>query len=159
MFIYDAVPFVDTTTTRYVKARTPAVKPAPPVHTSAWSQFVAWFREHFPEAHAHVATTAPHALHGLGDTAQPAPAPAAAPWWQTLISTAAQALPLYQQQQLFKMQVQRAAQGLPPINVQDIAPPGVPVKVGIDKNLVMLGLGGLAIIGGGLFLLGRKRHG
>lgn len=143
----------------------PKDAPAPTLR----ARLVGWLRVHFPHAFAGLAREYPHLLSGLGDTmpaGASAPANAAGssgasqPWYASLATAAAQFLPLYQQQQLWKMQVSRAAQGLPPINADQIAPPGVPVKVGIDKNIMVLGLAGAALIGGGLYLSTRKkRHG
>lgn len=85
-----------------------------------------------------------------------------APGWQDvlkgLIGAAGEALPLYQQQQLYKMQLDRAARGLPPIPASAVAPAGIPVHVQLDRRLVWLIGGGLAIAGIAAYFALRNRR-
>lgn len=112
-------------------------------------------------------------VHGLGLVALPSAsltavsqAAAAQPGMaQTIVNTlkdiAATALPLYQQQKLFDLQLKRAANNLAPLDTSTISDISS-VKVGIDsntKNTLLM----VAGVGGGILLLskmlgGRRRR-
>ncbi len=124
--------------------------------TNARGAFVEWMKRSAPAAYLLVRQQRPDLLSGLGDDdEEPTPTPG---WADSIMKVVSAALPVYQQQQVMKMQLQRASQGLPPLPAKSIAPPGVPVSVGIDDKLLLLGGGLLGLVGLGIFLKS-KRHG
>lgn len=86
--------------------------------------------------------------------AQTQPAPATSSPYAELLSTAVPAaLQLYRERAATKMQMQRAAQGLPPLPVEMYSPP-IRVQGGIDKQTLLLGLAGVgALVLGGMYLM------
>ena len=78
--------------------------------------------------------------------------------------TISKVLPIYQQQQIFKMQLSLAKDGKPMIDPQSIALPSVPIQVDmppevkqqISKSTNMLLLGGLGLAA--FFLAGKKKR-
>jgi hypothetical protein len=70
--------------------------------------------------------------------------PADKPWWETAATSVATA---YQLQQLSNVNAQRAAQGLPPIDMSALAPQvNVSLPPAQVQMLIMLGLGVIAAI-------------
>lgn len=112
-------------------------------------QFNEWLQKRFP-AVADKARGFGAGMHGMG-------ADAAAPksWWQELLTAAPQAVAAASQYKIIKLNLERAAKGLPPIDTA-IAAPTVRVQTELDpasrKTLNYAGIG-LAALGG---LLGLK---
>lgn len=109
----------------------------------------------------------PIALHaGLGAAPVTTSAPATAPapsWTDALKTSLTAAIPAlsqaYQQKKLFNLQMQRAQQGLPPLEVEQYTPP-MRVQAGVDtgtQRLIGWGIAG-ALGLGALFLLSRGRR-
>lgn len=98
-------------------------------------------------------------LSGLSATESPAIIETATNWTDAILNTIGKAIPLWQQQQVFKAQLKLAKQQAQAsgsmINVGDLNVPAIPVSVGMDTNTKMmigLGIGALALI-----LLMKKR--
>lgn len=81
--------------------------------------------------------------------------------WGGLLGTAKEILTTVTQAELqkdlYQMNVQRAQQGLPPISPSAVAPQvNVGVAPDVQRNLMMLGIGAAAIVGGAMLLGGRR---
>lgn len=122
---------------------------------NARAQVIAWMRRTYPAAYRRAEQLRPDLLHGLGDAANTT----GGGWASDLFKVVAQALPIYQQQKIMNMQLRRAEQGQPPLNVEQIAPPGVPVKIGIDNSTMKwlaLGVAGVGAMFAVPMLMRRK---
>jgi hypothetical protein len=90
-------------------------------------------------------------LGNLGDDIPTPPVSQTSSWLDTLKSVAAPLLATYQQQQLFKMNVERAKNGQPPLSSEQFA---TGVKVGLDPSTQQMltygGIGLLAILAFGM---------
>lgn len=121
-----------------------------------WPGFLAWLAATHPDVYNRVAVMSPNfvgamtsnnntgsAVLGLSGDATPAPTNV-----QQFIAVATQAagaiLPLVQQQKILKMQLQRAQQGLPPLDVGAYIDPNQGVQFGLNQGTqrTVLWLGG-----------------
>lgn len=130
-----------------------------------YAGFVGWLAATHPDLYARVEATDPRTVLGLRNRQNPAQTlmgdETAAPsktalqqFVDTVVSAGAAVLPLVQQQKVLKMQLERAKQGLPPLDVGSYIDPNAGLNVGINpgtqKTLLWLG-GGIV----GAFLLSR----
>lgn len=140
--------------------------------TPGWPGFVGWLAATHPKLYNVVRVSAPGIVAGIesnhtngsvlagdGDAAPNTSANALQTLAQTVVQAGAAILPLVQQQKVLKLQLERAKQGLPPLDVGAYIDPNQGVNVGLtpatQKTLLWLG-GGLA---GALLLtriLGRR---
>jgi hypothetical protein len=129
--------------------------------------FVKWARATHPDVYRAVgARLAMSNLRGLGitaPTADPVATAAANPsWGQTILSTfkelATVALPIYQQNKMFDLQLKRAQQGLAPLDTAAIQDSSA-LRVGVDSATRNTGLmiAGAAVLGLLGFALLRRR--
>lgn len=111
--------------------------------------FLRWLAKWNPTAYQRVSDEAPELLDGLGAEAQAGVQQAGGTnWGDKLLSVIGPALQAYNQQKIMKMQIQRAEQGLPPLPTEQLAPPPMTARLGLDdKTLKMVGLGVAAIAG------------
>lgn len=120
-------------------------------------QYMAWLKAEHPKLYALVKAKNP-GLAGLG-----------ASWMDSVMDVVKGAVPMIQQQKIFKAQLDRAKVGLPPLKTEELTPPGVPIQVKLSpeiekqvtgglatgRNMMMLGVaGGLALL---LFGMIKKR--
>jgi hypothetical protein len=152
------------------KVRLEAKKGASP----GWPGFVGWLATVHPKLYDTVRVTQPGIVASIesnrsngsvlsGDEAGVPGAATSASALQTLAQTVVQAgatiLPLIQQQKVLKLQLERAKQGLPPLDVGAYIDPNQGVNVGLtpatQKTLLWLGGG---VVGAYLLtrLLGRR---
>lgn len=100
-------------------------------------------------------TAAPGTTAKVTTTAAPAAVQAQESWWQSAVSNITKALPQlatsYAQIRLVNSNLQRAQQGLPPIDPASIAPT-VKVQGSLDPTLVRNLAIGAALIGGAILL-------
>lgn len=83
--------------------------------------------------------------------------PAASSWTEMLQTAVPAALQLYRERAATKMQMQRAAQGLPPLPVEMYSPP-IRVQGGVDRPTLMLLGAGVAGVLGLVWFMGRRRR-
>jgi hypothetical protein len=107
-------------------------------------QFIAWIGKNFPASKTAM-VQANHASLGAVDTT----APVAVPWYETALNTLAKTATVFAQtkaqQDLIKANLERAKQGLPPLDVSTVSPT---VQVTTDttmKTLIGVGLGVLVL--------------
>lgn len=134
--------------------------------------FVGWLAATHPALYNRVAVSVPNQLnaiesmgasgsHLMGDAPTTAPSVSGTAL-QQFVSTVAQAgaavLPLIQQQKVLKLQLQRAQQGLPPLDVGAYIDPNAGLNVGINPatQKVLLWLGG-GVVGAWLLTRLMKR--
>lgn len=77
------------------------------------------------------------------------------PWYETAARLIPMVAATYQQKQLLDVQVNRAKQGLPPLNVSQY---GLGVQVGLDSNTRLAIFGGVAVLGALLLTSMRGRR-
>jgi len=82
--------------------------------------------------------------------------PASPGWMDNLLKLAAPLVQSYQQQKIFKAQMQRAQSGLPPLKTEEYVPP-VRASIGIDTKTLLPILGAVGAIGLAFFLRGRRK--
>lgn len=126
--------------------------------------FMLWLKREHPNVYAVVKKRAPQitiadtsAVHGLGTNNSSS-------WADVVLNVVKGVVPMVQQQKIFKAQLDRAKQGLPPLKTEELAPPGVPIKVELPASVQREVTGGLvagknmmmlAVVGGlGLLLFG-----
>lgn len=104
----------------------------------AQQQLLAWLARWNPKAYR-LAMRSP----GLGA------ADAGGSWGDRLFALVTPALQAYNQQKIMRMQIQRAASGLPPLPTAQLAPPPMTAQVGLDPGttkLIGFGIAGLAAV-------------
>ena len=124
------------------------------------NQFNEWLAERFPEKYATLKSKHPElfqyrsdatGFYGLG--AQPIQATESPIKWAQLASDAIKGVFAYKtQQQLLKLNIERAGKGLPPVEASAIAPT-VKVEGGLSNKTLLLGAAALGV----LLLIMRKR--
>lgn len=116
----------------------------------ARQSFVNWLRDWNPNAYQQVESEAPELLEGLGaEAAAGVQNAGGSSWADMFLKIAAPALQIYQQRKVMQMQLKRAEQGLPPLPTEQLAPPPMAAKIGLDNSTMkMIGFGavGLAAI-------------
>lgn len=122
--------------------------------------FLEMLRVRRPEIYQRVIERASRAqgrgLSGLGETAVTVDNQS---WWDKLIAGIQQLAPTYAQYQLSKdlydLNMQRAKQGLPPVDASAVSPQ---MNVGLspETRLLVLGMGGVALIA--VLALARRRR-
>lgn len=141
-------------------------KPVDKAKAAGIVTFSQWLEANYPDVYKSVIYTRPELLmpefalagirryaNGLGEDQPQEKTEPQTDWGTRLISVIEKIVPAYQQQQLFKMQIRRAEQGLPPIDPSSFAPT---VNVGVEantRNLMLFGFIGLGV----LFLLARRK--
>jgi len=124
--------------------------------TRAQQQFVSWFAKNYPAMNEQVQNRidADQSLAASDATQKPPSI------WASIVGGIKDLAPAYlqfrNQKKIMAMQLQRAKQGLPPLNVEQLAPT-VRVQAGLSPDIKRFILPAMALIGGlGLFLVLRK---
>ncbi len=135
------------------------------IQNNAALQLALWLKRKYPKLYA--ASISSRGLSGLGDTApSTSTTPAATTGWlDTLTGMLKQAVPVYlstyQQKQLIDINIERAKQGLPPVDQSSIAPQ-VNVSLPPEQMNQITSAGKYALIGVGVlgvaFLLSKRKR-
>lgn len=149
--------------------------PASAPYMNATYQFAQWLKQSYPQVHSALAARAPAALDpvrtvtsgsltpgmrsgaskglsGLGDLVDTAPV---TDWGKMINDTAQSLISLAGQREIIRMNVQRAEQGLPPLDTGALAPQ---VNFGVSREvrtLAIVGIGAL-LVGSLFFAKGRR---
>jgi len=116
--------------------------------------FAEWIKKNYPDAYQAIVTTGPEMLvpefalsgmyprlgfAGIGEVETNEPS---TDWGKKIMDIVSSVIPLYQQKELFQLQLKRAEMGLPPIDPATMAPT---VNVGVSPQIQQLGY--LALFG------------
>ncbi len=125
--------------------------------TNAQQQFIAWFRQNYPAMSEQVQNRVDNdqSLAASDTTQKPESI------WGSIVSGIKDLAPAYlqfkNQKKIMAMQLARAKQGLPPLNVEQLAPT-VRVQAGLSPDIKRMILPAIAILGAlGLFMVLRKK--
>lgn len=128
---------------------------------AAAKKFIAWASKNAPQIAREIKREVSKAANVTLSATVPE---TSRPWYETALDIAQQAIPTYIQYQaqrdIMKMQLDRARQGLPPLDTSQIAPT---VRVQAEVPGVTNWIMPVALIGGGILaftlLSGKKRRG
>ncbi len=116
----------------------------------AYAELYTWLRRKYPEQIAAIKFGDNITLGIVADVGAPPTAKEAPAWYERIANSVADLLPAYgayqTQKQLIKLNIQRAQQGLSPIEANQLAPQ---VNVGVSsdiKTFAYIGLGAIALV-------------
>ena len=113
--------------------------------------YLEWLKREHPNVFAVVKVRAPELVKsGLGDADA---GNKKSSWSDTMMSIINAAVPIVQQNKIFKSQLKRAEKGYPPIDMKDVTPPGIPVRVELPKDIQAEVTSGLSV-GKNMMLMG-----
>ena len=91
-----------------------------------------FLRKNYPPLYTAVKVKYPEVISGAGLGATE---PASDNWASKILDVVQMALPIYQQQQIMSTQLKLAKDGKPLLDVQQISPPGVPIKIELPADV------------------------